>query len=337
VLAMTERGWGWTASQVRQVQLVESLVSDVDDKDSVAGWDIPVEPFYRARFPDRSDNAVFEIAIGDLEALKGAGLVEFQQSLGGLRAVHVQVTGRARDQVEEWREIRASTRLRRTACREALVDWLYGRDAVTDMPPFPAVDDMLADPRHGLWFAEPFARADVDAASAWLERQALIKGPKADQRSGPIRAYLTDAGVSCAADFDCRTDAYIEALRRVPSSGPTVNIHGGNNGPFQVAGNDAHQVQNIGASADDLRLLIAGIAEFVRTFVPDAAEDSVKQQDAAIAAITAVSVDESALQRFRDWAVTTAQTGVNTALVALVSSATTFLLMEAARLAMHMG
>jgi hypothetical protein len=334
---MAERGWGWTASQVRQTQLVESLVSDVDDKDSVASWDIPVEPFYRALFPDQSDDAVYEIAMGDLNALKRARLVEFQQPIGGLRAVGVQVTARARDQVDEWREIRVNRRLRRTACREALVDWLYAQDAVTDMPPFPVVDDVLADPRRGLWFAAPFTQTDVDEASAWLERHGLLGGPKAYQRSGPIRAYLTDAGVSCAADFDGRTDAYIDAQRRALSSGPTVNIHGGNSGSFQVAGNGAHQVQNIGASADDLRLLIAGIAEFVRTFVPNAAEDSVKQQDAAMTAISAVGVDEPALQRFRDWAVTTAQTGVNNALVAVVSSATTFLLMEAARLAMHMS
>jgi hypothetical protein len=333
---MTERGWGWPVSKIRQARLVEWLVSEVADKDSVAGWDMSVESFYEAQLLDQPDHAVYETAIDDLKALKRDSLVEFQQSTGGLRALHVQATQRARDQVEQWRDIRANMRLRRAACRDALVDWLYGQDAVTDMPPFPVIDRVLADDRHGLWFAAPFAVRDLDEASAWLERHRLIKGPKVGGRSGPVRAYLTDAGVSCAADFDCRTDAYVDAQRRALRSGPTVNIHGGNSGPFQVAGNNSHLVQNIGVSADDLRLLTAGIAEIVRTFVPDATEDSHKQEDAALAAITAVSVDEPALRRFRDWAVTTMQTGANNAVVAAISSSTTFLLIEAGRLAAHM-
>ncbi len=216
------------------------------------------------------------------------------------------------------------------------MDWLYGQDAITDMPPFPAVVQMLSDRRHGLWFAAPFTVNDLDEASAWLEHHGLIKGPAIDQRSGPVHAYLTDAGVQCVADFGCRTDVYVDAQRRTPHAGPTVNIHGDNKGPLQVAGDDAQQVQNIGVSADDLGLVIAGIAEIVRTFVPDAAEDSDKQADAALAAITGGSVDESALRRFCDWAVTTMQTGTNNALVAAVSSSTTFLLIEASRLAPHL-
>lgn len=335
---MTERGWGWPTSRIRQTQLIERLVSDVADKDSVAGWDISVESFYEAQMPDQSDGAVYETAIGDLKALKRAHLIEYQQSIGGgLRAVHVQITQRARDHVEHLGELRANKRLRRSACQDALVDWLYGRDAVTDMPPFPVVDQMLADRSHGLWFAEPFTADDLDKASAWLERHGLIKGPKWDQNSGPVHAYLTDAGISCATDFNCRTDAYVDAQRRAPGSGPVVTIHGDNIGPFQVAGDDAHQIQNIGASADDLRLMTAGIAEIVRAFVPDASEDSHKQQEAALAAITADKVDVPALRRFGDWVVTSLQTGASNAVVAAVSSSVTFLLVEAARLAAHLA
>ena len=333
---MTERGWGWPASKIRQARLAEWLVAEVADKDSVSGWDISVEPFYEAHLPGQSDHAVCEIAIDDLKALKRASLVEFQQSLGGLRGLHVQITQGTRDQAEQWRDTRANVRLRRAACRDALVDWLHRQDAVTDMPPFPVVDRMLDDGRHGMWFAAPFTVADLDGASAWLEQQGLIKGPKADQRSGPVRAYLTDAGISCADEFDCRTDAYLNAQRRPSHSGPTVNIHGGNSGPFQLAGDNAHQVQNVGASAETLRLWTAGIAEIVRTFVPDATEDSHKRQDAALAAITAASVDVPALQRFCDWVVTTIQTGANNAVVAAISSSTTFLLIEASRLAPHL-
>jgi hypothetical protein len=153
LLDMTERGWGWAASKIRQAQLIEWLVSEVADKDSLAGWDMSVESFYKEQLPDQSDHAVYETAIDDLNTLRRASLVEFQQALGGLRAVHVQATQRARDQAEHWRDTRASKRSRRAACRDALVDWLYGQDAVTDMPPFPVIDQMLADRGRGLWYA----------------------------------------------------------------------------------------------------------------------------------------------------------------------------------------
>ena len=95
-------------------------------------------------------------------------------------------------------------------------------------------------------------------------------------------------------------------------------------------------MQNFGASADDLRLLITGIAEIVRALVP-AVADADAQEKAAIAAVADTSVDKSALQRFRDWAVSTVRAGATNAAVAAISSATTTLLIEAGHLASHLA
>jgi hypothetical protein len=331
---MTERGWGWNATEVRQAQLVEWLVSQQAGDGPGAGRDYPVDSFYDA-LPDQSANG-FETALGDLESLRRDSLVKFRQFAGGLRAFQVQVTQRACDQADEWRANRGNMRLRRAACRDALVSWLHARDAVTALHP-PVLEQMLADPGHGLWLAEPFTGDDLDEAAAWLDRKGLIKGTaRMDQRTGPVRAYLTDDGVSCGDDFDCYTGRYLDAQRQAPASGHTVNIAGGNSGAFQVAGDFAHQVQNL-VSPEDLRLRIAGIAEIVRAVVPDASEDGRKEEEAALAAVSTRRIDEPALRRFCDWAVTTVQAGANNAVIAAISSTTTYLPIEASRLAAHLA
>jgi transposase len=45
---------------------------------------------------------------------------------------------------------RADKRLRKAACRDTMVDWLYSHDAVSPMTQ-PARDEMLSDLRWGVW------------------------------------------------------------------------------------------------------------------------------------------------------------------------------------------
>lgn len=151
---------------------------------------------------------------------------------------------------------------------------------------------------------------------------------------GPVRLYLTDAGVTCAEDFESDAARYVDAQSRGSKSGPTVNI-GNNSGPFQLGGDHAHQVQNIGANADDLQKLVSGLAEMVRTLVPGIAGVA-EQEQIALAATVPGNVDRSVLKRFGDWAVSTVRSGASAALVPAISAATTEMLNEAARLAGHL-
>jgi hypothetical protein len=91
-----------------------------------------------------------------------------------------------------------------------------------------------------------------------------------------------------------------------------------------------------GTDAEQLRLLITGIAEIVRSYVLDAS-DAHEAERAALAAVSERGVDKTALQRFRDWTLSTLRAGSTSAAVAALSSATATLLIEAGHLASHLG
>lgn len=322
---MDERGWGRTASENRRAQLVEWIVRQ--SREWGDGVYAPLDRFYDS-LPDQSMNT-YEIALDDVNSLEARSLLDLANSFGGVESLGAQSTPAGRAFVDELQAARSNKQRRRSACRDAMVDWLYSRDAVSP----PGVDRarMLQD-QQGYFFAEPFTEDDLDAAAAWLQRQGLVRGTMINEAQGPVVLYLTDTGVKCAEDFSSDTSAYLER-QQYPRPGPTVNI-GTNSAPFQVAGAYARQVQNIGTSADDLRQLITGITMIVRLLVPDVPDADVEEQ-AALAAVSDRDVDQSALERFRAWTVRTVRAGANAAAVAAVSGATTTLLLEAGKLASH--
>jgi hypothetical protein len=323
---MDERGWGWTISEIRQIQLVEWIVPQS------ASTYVPVKPFY----DELADQDVLTLAVvdGDLRSLQQRSLLDLAAGLGGIESYDALATPEARRLVEDLQARRANKRLRKAACRDAMVDWLYSQDGLSPLAQ-PARDEMLNDLHWGVWFAQPFSVADLDAAAAWLYRHGLVKGIMVDECEGPIRLYLTDSGVTSVEGFRSDTGRYVETQQRGPGSGPAVQI-GTNSGQVQIAGDRAHQVQNIGTDAEQLRLLITGIAEIVRSLVPDAS-DAHEAERAALAAVSERGVDRTALQRFRDWVLSTLRAGSTSAAVAAVSSATTTLLIEAGHLASHLG
>lgn len=239
---MDERGWDWPASETRRAQLVEWIVQrSAEEGDGVY---VPLDSFYGA-LPDQSMNT-YVIALDDVNSLEGRSLLDLANSFGGVESLAAQSTSAGRAFVDNLQAARSNTARRRLACRDAMVDWLYSRDAVS--PPGVDRDGMLHD-RRGYFFAEPFTADDLDAAAAWLYRNSLVGGAMIAEAQGPVVLYLTDSGVKCAEDFSSDTSAYFERqVYRAPA--PTVNI--GTSGPVQVAGDDARQVQKIGTSANDL-------------------------------------------------------------------------------------
>jgi hypothetical protein len=322
---MSKQGLGWTASEIRQAQLVEWIVP----QQNAANY-VPVKPFYEA-LSDQSANTN-EIAHADLQRLGQQGLLDLALGLGGMEAFDVRVTAEARELAEQRQAARADRSQRRTACRVAMVDWLYSVEAVSELN-LPVRNLMLDSPAHGVWYGQPFTEGDIDGAAAWLFRNGYVKGITIDQAEGPVRLYLTDAGVECAERYDSDVDRYSEA-RRMQGSGMIVSFGGSNYG--QVAGDYAHQVQNnVGATADELRKQIVAIAELVRSLVPEA-NGIDTQRDAALAAARDGAVNRSVLQRFADWALSVVRQGATAAVVPAVASATTAMLMEAGRLTGHL-
>jgi hypothetical protein len=272
----------------------------------------------------------YAIALDDVNDLQLRSLIELANSYGGVESLQVLATPDGRAFVEDMKASRGSKQRRRLACRDAMVDWLYSVDSVS--PPGTVRDKMLQDPVRGYFFAESFSDDDLDYAAAWLQRQSLVRGTMVDQAQGPVILYLTDSGVTCAEEFGSDTDGYLR--RQQQASGPTVNI-GTNSAPFQVAGDNAHQVQYVNTSAEHLRELITSIAELVRLSSTDVSGLDT-QRTAALAAASDGAVDRSALKRFTDWALAVVGKGASAALSPAVTAATNDLLREAERLAAHL-
>lgn len=238
---MEDRGWGWTASRIRQIRFIEWLVP----QSSSAAY-IPVRPFYDTQ-PD-GGSLTAPVVHDELRELDRRSLIHFAPGLGGVDAYDALATAEGRRLAEEIRARRTDKRQRKAACRDAMVDWLYTRDATGPLTQ-PARDQMLNDPRWGTWQAEPFSEDDLDAAAAWLHRQQLVDGVTVDEREGPVRLYLTDAGVACAEEFGSDTALYIAAQRPMTglSGSNTVTIYGpasgvivGSRGITQHAGDAIH-------------------------------------------------------------------------------------------------
>lgn len=210
---MGERGWGWTASKIRRVRFIEWLVPE-----STSATFVPVKPFYDAQ----SDPGAFTVQVvhDELRELEQRSLIYLAAGMGGVEAFEALATAQARQLAEDVQARRADSRLRRTACRDAMVDWLSSQDASSPLKQ-PARDQMLADPRYGTWLAEPFSEADLDAASAWLHRRHLVDGAIVEECEGPVRLYLTDAGVACAEEFCSDTARFVAAQR---PNGASQNI-----------------------------------------------------------------------------------------------------------------
>ena len=321
---MNGKGWGWSPSEIRRARLIEWLAQQP------AGNRVTAAEFYNG-LEDQSLNTS-DVVLSDLEALEGQSLITRFPGLAGIPDQQIKLTQALYDWAGELCAKRESRGLRRAQCRDALVAWLYAADAVNPLEA-PAMQAILEDPRYGIWYAEPFPEEDLDAAAAWLHDKGMVKGPTVDAFDGPVKLYLTDAGLRCGEEFGADTGRYVQA-RHGPSYGPTVNIQGSNSGPFQLAGDHAHQEQRIGASADQLRTMITSIAELVSAVVPGA--DVAGQKEAALAAARDGAVDRTVLQRFADWAVSVVNRGATAALVPAVSAATTEMMLEAGRLTGHL-
>lgn len=209
-----ERGWGWPTSETRRAQLIEWAVyrsAELPD-----GTYEPVEPFYGA-LPDQSMNT-YVTALDDVSDLERRRLLELANSFGGVESLAIRATPEGRAFAEELQAARGSKQRRRSACRDAMVDWLYSGDA--ERPPGVVRNALMQDPRRNCFFAEPFSADDLDAAAAWLYRQGLVGGSMVEEAQGPVILYLTDIGVKCAEEFDSDTDGFLQSRQRLSAPAP---------------------------------------------------------------------------------------------------------------------
>lgn len=117
-------------------------------------------------------------------------------STGGLDGASASLLPVGAQYVDSVRTARYSRAGRQWALRTALLDWLYDQEAVgasqsRTWEPFDI--DMRS-----LYFGEHFGADERDRAAAWLKRHGLIDGVEVDQAEGPVRAFVTDEGETCA-------------------------------------------------------------------------------------------------------------------------------------------
>lgn len=211
---------------------------------------------------------------------------------------------------------------------QGMVAWLYSEDAI-DASAMRTRGAILSDPTYGMWLARPFLQSDLAEAAAWLRGCGLVDGVIVTEDPGPIIVRLTEPGVICAEQLDSDTSRYLESHTAKPA-GQSITF-GDVTGPVQVAGDHANKVQHIGADAAGIRLLIAGIVEVVRATAPGEAGIN-PERAAALAAISNGRADKNALERFGRWAVSTAEAGATSGVVAVISSGVTTLLTHLAHL-----
>lgn len=221
---MNERGWGWTASEIRRVHLLEWIAeASVGHPERY----INVKAFYDGR-SDQSKND-FGVARTDFAALVQERQIMDGSGIGGIESMAAMLAPQGHDFLEQLRARRAKKGQRRTACRDAMVAWLYSADA-TNRVRRSIRHRMLEDPQYGIWLAALFDPVDLADAALWLQDKGLVDGLGADQATGPLQLYLTSPGIACAERFNSDTRRYQEE-RMGQRSGPTVTI-GNNSGPL---------------------------------------------------------------------------------------------------------
>jgi hypothetical protein len=266
--------WQLTADERRVVQLLIWLVEQ-DKGNRITR----VGPFY-ADEPSRAGQARDDVR--DLEARDWVrGQIAGGMTLGAISAL-VKPAGRsgAGAILQKWQNRPA----RRTACRSALVAWLYEVDAVE--LPSSAVDWIeVSDTDHGYFYGDAFTAEELERAAAWLHRNNFVQGPTAAEFEAPMLVYLTDRGVTCAERYECDVNAFMEAQDMQQRSGHTFNVNASN---VQVAtGDRSQQTMTIGQTAEDIATALRGLGELVRELgLADAAADLDRLTEEAVADIT---------------------------------------------------
>ena len=151
-LNVDERGWGWTASELRRARLVEWLVQQhMGD-----GVYLPLGRFYDA-LPDQSANT-YVTALDDVTALESRSLLDLANSFGGIESLGAITTPEGRAFVEGLRNYFSDPVFRASLQRPpeedpqgAVLRWvqIFGNPLTWDDLPLAALADQAAAAREG--------------------------------------------------------------------------------------------------------------------------------------------------------------------------------------------
>ena len=145
---------------------------------------------------------------------------------------------------------RASTKDRRRACRDAVLDFLYANDTKSNLE----ASDFLADSRSYLW-GERFTVNDWQEALKFLAHEKLISGMLLGNGQRFIRPTIVHRGRICVENYNSDVVAFMS-----PASGPskvtTTTIANSPGAQWMSDSPGARQTATVTISQDNRRQLL---------------------------------------------------------------------------------
>ena len=145
---------------------------------------------------------------------------------------------------------RASTKDRRRACRDAVLDFLYANDK----RPHLDAPDFLADPRSYFW-GERFTVDDWQEALKFLANEKLISGMLVGNRRRFIRPIIVHRGRVCVENYNSDVVAFTSPLS-APSNVTTTTIANSPGAQWMSDSPGAQQTATVTISQDNRQQLL---------------------------------------------------------------------------------
>lgn len=171
-------------------------------------------------------------------------------------ATSAQLTAAGRTEVEDLRKRRANPKSRKVAARDAVLRWVVAHPRQSVAPIEQAPDYYFE--------GQPLTQADVAESIEYLRQRRLIDGLSGDDTL--VVAWPTAEGIDCDERPEGSVSDYLHR-RGGGHAGPTVNIHGDNNGILGWANGTIKQeiatttTTTTGAIGEELKLLIAALLQ----------------------------------------------------------------------------
>ncbi|MGC1211997.1 MAG: hypothetical protein WA890_12120 [Micromonospora sp.] len=184
-----------------------------------------------------------------MDALEGAGLIKDPVMGYGSRGMSLSIwlTEAGRREAAARIERRKDNRARRVACRDAVLRWVYERDANGEST---EVAEIVNSP-YGWFNGELFSAADLVEAVRFLRERGLLGGTDETPTIEP-------AGTECIEQYG----GVVDYLNRGDGAGVNVTIMGNNNGQLAVANRDVAQNQTNMNQVEALAIFAKALREF---------------------------------------------------------------------------
>ncbi|MCO1599068.1 hypothetical protein M8C17_28330 [Micromonospora sp. RHAY321] len=236
----------------------------------VAGW--IVDWIYEGSkngpgYPSAIGSLIDKLGLGDfrpraepqidvaIDFLKGRGCVDEMRLMGGGGLDRmIKLTEIGRTEAVARLERRKDSRARRMACRDAVLRWVYERDANGEST---EIAEIATSP-YGWFNGELFGAADLVGAVQFLRERRLLGGTDETPTIEP-------AGTECIEQYG----GVVSYLNRGDGAGVNVTVMGDNKGQLAVANRDVAQNQTNTNDAQVLTVFAEALREFARLLPED--------------------------------------------------------------------